>query len=245
MPRRPRPTAPNESCATSVQAVILAAGQGTRLRAASPVKPLTPIAGRPLLLHTLDRLRDGGATSAVVVLGYQAAAIRAAVDGADTLPLTLVDNEHWASSNGVSLLAAAPHLESRALLCMADHLVAPSLYAAMIAHDLDGGLALGIDRRLGHPWVDEDDVTRVSTRAGQIVAIGKLLPVYDAYDCGVFVVTPALTEALAALPSPGLSDGVRALARRNLATTVDISTQDWLDIDDPRALALAEAWIDG
>ena len=61
-----------------MQAVVLAAGQGTRLRAASPVKPLTLVAGRPLILHTLDRLREGGATSAVVVLGYEGAQVRAA-----------------------------------------------------------------------------------------------------------------------------------------------------------------------
>lgn len=227
-----------------MQAVVLAAGQGTRLRAASPVKPLTAVAGRPLILHTLDRLRQGGATSALVVLGYRGDAIRAVLAAADTLPLTLIDNAEWAQPNGMSVRAAAPHLEQRALLCMADHLVALSLYAAMIGHDLGhDGLALGIDRRLGHAWVDEDDVTRVATRAGRIVGIGKHLTVYDAYDSGVFVITPALAEALSALPAPGLSDGVRALAARGRAGTVDVSTHDWLDIDDPRALALAEAWV--
>lgn len=229
-----------------MQAVILAAGQGTRLRGAAPVKPLTPVAGRPLILHTLDRLGEGGAMSAVVVLGYRGDDIRAVLEAADTLPLTLVDNPDWAAPNGVSLAAAAPYLAARSLLCMADHLVAPALYAALIAHDLgDDALVLGIDRRLGHPWVDEDDVTRVATRGDRIVAIGKHLPVYDAYDSGVFVVTPALTQVLATLTGPGLSDGVRALAAAGRAGTVDISAHDWLDIDDPRALTLAEAWVAG
>lgn len=227
-----------------MQAVVLAAGLGSRLRDASPVKPVTPLAGRPLILHTLDRLRAGGATSAVVVLGYAGLAVRAVLDTAATLPLTLVDNADWQAPNGVSLLAAAPHLHDRALLCMADHLVAPSLYAAMIAHDLGtDALALGIDRRLGHAWVDEDDVTRVATRGDRIVGIGKHIPVYDAYDSGVFVITSALTTALGALSNPGLSDGVRALARGGKAAAVDISAHDWLDIDDPRALALADRWI--
>ena len=226
-----------------MQAVILAAGQGTRLREASPIKPLTPVDGRPLILHILDRLRAGGATSAVVVIGYEGDAIRRTLEAADTLPLTLVDNPRWDAPNGVSVLAAAPHLQPRALLCMADHLVQRGLYRAMVAHDLgDDALALGIDRRLGHPWIDEDDVTRVSTRGDRIVAIGKHLPVYDAYDSGVFVITPALTDALAKLPDPGLSDGVRALAAARRAGTVDISDHDWLDIDDPRALVLAELW---
>ncbi|WP_419814794.1 NTP transferase domain-containing protein [Glacieibacterium sp.] len=229
-----------------MQAVVLAAGMGTRLRSASPVKPLTQVAGRALILHTLDRLAQGGASSALVVIGYEGAAVRSAVEAARTLPVTFIDNLAWQSPNGVSLLAAGPALEERALLCMADHLVAPSLYAAMIAHELgDDALVLGIDRRLGHAWVDEDDVTRVATRQDRIVGIGKGLPVYDCYDSGVFVITPDLTRELATMESPGLSDGVRRLAARGRCGTVDISSHDWLDIDDPRALALAESWIGG
>ncbi len=229
-----------------MQAVVLAAGQGTRLRGRSPVKPLTPIAGRPLILHTLDRLRAGGATSAVVVLGYASELVREILESAPILPLTLVDNPNWDAPNGVSLLAAAPHLAPHALLCMADHLVALALYAEMITKDITSdALVLAIDRRLGHPWVDEDDVTRVATRGNRIVAIGKHLPVYDAYDTGVFRITPALTAALARLTDPGLSDGVRTLARSGRAGTVDVSAHDWLDIDDPRSLALAELWTSG
>ena len=229
-----------------MQAVVLAAGQGTRLRTASPVKPLTPIAGRPLIAHVLDRLQAGGVTSAVVVTGYRGDEIRAALEATETLPLTIVDNPDWAAPNGVSVLAAAPHLEAEAVLCMADHLVAPGLYAAMIGADRGSdGLLLGIDRRLGHDWVDEDDVTRVSTRGNRIVAIGKHLPVYDAFDTGVFRITLALMQVLAGLPAPGLSDGVRVLARHGVAATVDVSTHDWIDIDDPRALALAEDWVAG
>jgi choline kinase len=86
-------------------------------------------------------------------------------------------------------------------------------------------------------------VTRVSTRGGRITAIGKQICTYDAHDCGVFLITPELTAALAQLPSPGLSDGVRALAAKGRALTVDVSAHDWIDIDDPRALAMAEAWV--
>jgi 1L-myo-inositol 1-phosphate cytidylyltransferase len=229
-----------------MQAVVLAAGMGTRLRSASPIKPLTEVAGRALILHTLDRLAQGGATSALVITGYEGAAVRSAVEAAETLPITFIHNPAWQSPNGVSLLAAGAALEAQALLCMADHLVAPALYAAMISHRLgDDALALGIDRRLGHAWVDEDDVTRVATRHDRIIGIGKCLPIYDCYDSGVFLITPDLTRELAAHARPGLSDGIRGLAARGRCGTVDISSHDWLDIDDPRALALAESWIGG
>lgn len=226
-----------------MQAIVLAAGQGSRLRAVSDVKPLTPIGGRLLLHRVLDALAAAGVTRPVVVTGYRGAEVAAAALAWGP-GVRIARNARWEAPNGVSLLAAADDIEDRALLVMADHLVSPALYMAVAAAPLtDAGLVLGIDRRLGHPWIDEADVTRVATRAGRIVAIGKGLGSYDALDTGVFLVTPELVAALAGLEAPGLSDGVRVLAARGRALAVDVSAHGWIDIDDPRALALAEAWV--
>ena len=48
--------------------VILAAGQGTRMRSDTN-KVLHPIAGRPMLLHLLDTVSGMGAKYSVVVVG--------------------------------------------------------------------------------------------------------------------------------------------------------------------------------
>ena len=224
-----------------MQAIILAAGMGTRLRSVSPSKPLTLVAGTPLLVRIIANLRAAGVTRPLVVTGYRGDEVAAVAHGAGAETL---HNPAWDAPNGVSVLAAAPQLEAQALLLMADHLASPGVYRTVAASGRDdAGLVLGIDRRMGHPWADEADVTRVATRGGRIVAIGKAINTYDAHDCGVFLITPELTDALAGLPSPGLSDGVRILATRARAATVDISSHDWIDIDDPRALALAEAWV--
>lgn len=231
-----------------MQAIILAAGMGTRLRDASAVKPLTLLDGKPLLRHVISRLAAAGIDEVIVVLGYEADTIGAVLDAETACRITRAFNPEWQRPNGVSLLAAAPLVTGEALLCMADHLVEPALYRQMIAHKLGAdALALGVDRRLGHPWVDEDDVTRVATRGQgphrRITEIGKNIPLYDAYDTGVFKITPALFEALRPAAEPSLSDGVRALARQQRAVAVDCTAHDWLDIDDPRALALATAWL--
>jgi bifunctional UDP-N-acetylglucosamine pyrophosphorylase/glucosamine-1-phosphate N-acetyltransferase len=57
-------------------AVVLAAGEGTRMRAARP-KVLHEIAGRTLLAHVLGVLREAGGISAAVVVGPAADAVAA------------------------------------------------------------------------------------------------------------------------------------------------------------------------
>jgi len=63
---------------TAPAAIVLAAGQGTRMRSRIP-KVLHPLAGRPMLDHVLDALRDAGIERAVVVTGHGADAVEAAV----------------------------------------------------------------------------------------------------------------------------------------------------------------------
>ena len=48
--------------------IVLAAGEGTRMRSALP-KVLHAIAGRSLLAHVLDAVRAAGGTNAAVVVG--------------------------------------------------------------------------------------------------------------------------------------------------------------------------------
>lgn len=64
-------------------AMVLAAGLGKRLRpiTTSLPKPLVEVAGRPLILHTLDRLALAGVERAVVNLHYKPEMIEAVLAG--------------------------------------------------------------------------------------------------------------------------------------------------------------------
>ena len=52
----------------SIAAILLAAGQGTRMKSAKP-KVLHALAGRPMILHLLDTVRSLNAAQSVVVVG--------------------------------------------------------------------------------------------------------------------------------------------------------------------------------
>ena len=224
-------------------AIILAAGMGTRLRDRAPSKPLCEVAGRALVDHALVNLAAAGLARAIVVTGYEAERVEAHLAGPQPLAIETVRTRDWREPNGVSALAAAPLIDRPALLAMCDHLVEPALYARMAASDPGAGLTLGIDRRLGHPWVDPLDVTCVATEDGAIVAIGKEMTPHDCYDTGVFAVGTDFFATLAGLPSPSISNAVTALAARGQARAVDCSDLAWLDVDDANAHDQAEAWL--
>jgi bifunctional UDP-N-acetylglucosamine pyrophosphorylase / glucosamine-1-phosphate N-acetyltransferase len=57
--------------ARSLAAIVMAAGEGTRMRSERP-KPLHRLCGRPMVLHVLDALASTGATRAVLVVGHGA-----------------------------------------------------------------------------------------------------------------------------------------------------------------------------
>ena len=75
-----------------LSAVVLAAGEGTRMRSSLP-KVLHPLCGRPMVLHVLDTLAALPLARIVVVVGHEAEAVTKAVQGGlDTdIPVEFVE----------------------------------------------------------------------------------------------------------------------------------------------------------
>jgi len=209
-----------------VRAVVLAAGEGRRLRSVHPgPKPLFPLLGLPLIVRTFCTLREAGITDIVVVLGHRGDEVREALgDGARWgVRLTYAECPDWEKGNGASVLAAAPHVagERSWLLLMADHLVTPELVKRVAeCAPPEGGVAVGVDFNPGRV-PDLDEATKVQTDRlasyaetaaaaapaanavatargvrPAVVAIGKDLTAFDGVDCGVFHATGGLLDAL-------------------------------------------------
>ena len=119
------------------EAVILMAGQGSRLRGADNtfLKPFVPLLGRPLISYTLDTLIRVGIKTVDFVVGYESGRMIEQVKQLipSGLNASFIENRHWQKQNGISLLAAAGHLSKPFLLTMSDHL----FDAAVVEHLLD------------------------------------------------------------------------------------------------------------
>ncbi len=232
-----------------MKALIVAAGQGVRLRSVSPSKPLTRVGGIALIERVIAGAARAGVAEFVVVTGYEGEALARALADISRrlgLPVACVFNPDWRGANGVSVLAAEALLPDDFLLLMADHLFDPSILADLIALDAaDGAVVLAVDRRLDNPLVDLEDVTRVRTsETAAITRIGKLIEAHDAFDTGLFRAGPTLMQALHADVdgggAGGISAGMQRLADAGLARTFDIGDRFWIDVDDAAALEKAE-----
>ncbi len=96
-------------------AVLLAAGEGTRLRGVAPSKPLCPVAGKPLIARAIEGMAAAGLRRVIVVLGYEKDAVRAYLASRDwPIAVETVESRDHREPNGVSVLAARDAVGLRA-----------------------------------------------------------------------------------------------------------------------------------
>lgn len=107
-----------------MKAVVLAAGQGTRLRPLTDDKPkaLVEVAGRPILSHCFDQLIEVGADELLVVVGYKKEKlIEYYGDSYDGVPITYA---HQREPQGLAhaLLTVEEHIDDEFMLMLGDNI---------------------------------------------------------------------------------------------------------------------------
>jgi choline kinase len=230
------------------RAIILAAGLGSRLSDGRPVpKPLREVAGVPLIVRIIRGLEQGGVREIGIVIGYLGDDLRdGLLEYEHRAKLSFFINDEYEKPNGTSLLKARDFVSGPTFLLMSDHLWSPELLSSVGAYAVgEQEAALGVDYRIDACF-DLDDATKVQVEDGRILRIGKQLEDYNALDTGLFLITPALIEALDAVNGPegcSLSEGVAALASKGRMRGVDVGDATWIDVDTPEAHAEAERLI--
>lgn len=234
-----------------MKCLIVAAGQGSRLREKTDLKPLIPLRGVPLIERVISGARHAGIDEFLVVSGYRGDELRKHLDSLgkqDGIRIEHVINDEWNRANGVSLLKAKPYLSETFVLSMCDHLVDPDILRGLISAAVEPDrVTLAVDFDIVNPLNDPLDVTRVKCNAGRIETIGKLLPDFDAFDTGIFLCNPVIFAGLEESQSAGddsISGAMNVLARWQKAFIFDIQGKMWIDVDDPADLEKAEKLLD-
>jgi CDP-L-myo-inositol myo-inositolphosphotransferase len=233
-----------------VKCIIIAAGQGTRLRAKSEVKPLIPLLGVPLIERVIRSAMEGGMDEFYVVTGYQGEQVANFLKQLAkrlNITVTIIQNDDWQKGNGFSVLKARCAITEPFLLLMGDHLFEQTIIQSLHKQPLnDSEVLLAVDTDINNPLVDIEDVTKVRTENGHILNIGKTIDDFNGFDTGLFLCTPAVFEALDRAckihNDTTLSAAIQILADEKRAKSVQ-ARGFWIDVDDERALQRAERKI--
>jgi len=157
-----------------MKAIILSAGQGSRLGALTATQPkcLIEFAGRTLLDRQLDTLAANGVEEAVVVTGFRDDVVQAALARRNGGPtVTTVFNPFYKVADNLgSLFMARTELSGDCLVWNGDTLVSDRLMSRVLSNSR-AGICVTIDRKDSY---DSDDM-KVVEEAGRLKAIGKRL----------------------------------------------------------------------
>jgi 1L-myo-inositol 1-phosphate cytidylyltransferase / CDP-L-myo-inositol myo-inositolphosphotransferase len=229
-----------------MEAVIIAAGNGSRMSSLFSPKPLTPLLGLRLIERILFGAKLAGINDFKIVVGYKAAVIKEAVgDGRKYgVRIKYIENPEWEKGNGVSVLKVKNHVNGNFLLLMSDHLFDEQILERLLTAQVKPShCMLCVDRNLSRDHSSIEDATKVYCEDDYVKQIDKSLENFNAIDTGVFLCTPVIFDALEQSVKNGhysLSAGNQRLAEQGKLSSFDVTGTFWIDVDDESALQKAK-----
>jgi dTDP-glucose pyrophosphorylase len=228
------------------QAVLLAAGRGTRMRelTADIPKPMIAVRGKPVLQHIVEGLRGAGVRHFLIVVGYRADVVRDHFGNGLRYQID-VDYATQVVQDGTGRvvdLARDFVGNSAFVLGYGDILVDPRNYKQLI--DLTDGVEAIITVKR------DEDVSK-----GGAVFLNERMELVDLrekpkpgqptspwYNAGLYAFRPSVFEFTAKLqPSPRgeyeLTDAIRDLAQSGKKVQALELAGEWADVRDPETLA--------
>jgi choline kinase len=225
-----------------MQAIILAAGRGSRLATATQGKPkcLVQVESISLIEYQLTILENFGITDVCVVLGYRAHEVYRLIG--DRCHCAI--NRRYAETNSLySLWLARNWIEGDCLIMNSDILAHPKIYQRLLKTS-DNALVYD-------SWSGTDrEETKVILQQGRLEQIDKNLSITDSQGESVGLlkftkrgIKALLTETETALALAGenqwITAGIARLAQRKTIAAIDIAGLPWIEIDFPEDLQQA------
>ena len=242
------------------KAIILAAGQGSRLGQLTTNRPkcLIDFGGRTLIDRQLDTLAANGIGEAVVVTGFRDDLVEEALSKRHGGPAvrTVFNPFYKVADNLGSLFMAREELAGDCLVWNGDTLVSDSLMARVVGNERPG-ICVTIDRKDSY---DADDMKVVVDDDGRLRAIAKRLPKRDVNgeSIGLLAFRSGGAERFREAIERDMrtSEGttiwylrvIHHIAEQSEVWTLDINGEQWGEVDFPedveRARALVAGWAE-
>ncbi|HET9064016.1 MAG TPA: phosphocholine cytidylyltransferase family protein [Candidatus Binatia bacterium] len=242
-----------------MKAIILSAGQGSRLLPLTADRPkcLLSLAGRPLIEWQVRHLAASGVREVVVVVGFRAEAVEAALASLDGhgLQIRTIFNPFYKVAENVASCWMARHEMDRDFMLLNGDVVFEPAVARTAISRARGAITVTINRPSEY---DEDDM-KVELDGERVLAIGKDLPMnrVGAESIGMMIFRkdgPRLfaEELDHVMRTPEgtrswFTQVIHRMAARGVVGSVAINELDWGEIDfhdDLEAMrAMVERWV--
>ena len=229
----------------SFAAAMIAAGEGSRLSRSHPatIKPLVPVAGRPLSHWIVGTLRAAGARELTVLTNSRGSALPPSLSAAfPGFAFDFVTADTASSYESFRLVSRRLAEREDAFLISAVDALAPArdvvrFWAECRAARADAGLALTAHVDDEKPlWADVDE-------AGLVSAVGDDARTRRRVTCGLYFMT---RNSAARLPEPAAHARLRDFWRTLVASGARVSgptLSKTLDVDRPEDIVSAETYL--
>ncbi len=222
--------------------VVLAAGTGSRLEqyTTDRTKAMVPAAGKPLIDYLLDFVDPASYSEILVVGGYCFSNLADYLQKKDNSRISVVENRDYLKGNIFTLVTALDFFsEGSFLLCNADHVYPPEMFAQM-KKSFKGITAMcDLDR----PLTDDDMKVKAWKDTKRVQRISKKLTAFDYGYIGMTYVDEkesalyrrAVEETLSLHGDNAVVENVLGVLGNEIETApriCDLSGFGWYEIDD-------------
>lgn len=235
-----------------MKAVVLAAGEGTRLRPLTLTRPkhLIPVGGKSVIEHVLDAVKAAGITEVVIVVHYRAEQIKQHLGNGAEHGL-VIEYVHQTEMLGTAdaIKTVEPNVKEDFLLVYGDLLTTPETIKTLLKSHKEKKPTVSMTVvQVGHPEhygivkLEDDYVVDITEKPKPAEAPTNLA------NAGMYVFSPEIFEKIGQTQrSPRgeleITDTFKLLIQeKRQILAVKIPAEDWFDIGRPWDLLEANKW---
>lgn len=216
-----------------VQCVILAAGEGKRMRPLTGTRPkvMLPVANKPMLEHLIIEVKKSGVSDFILVVGYEEAAVRHYFGDGSELGVRIwyVTQKHQ-QGTGDAVMSVSPHIHEKFVLLNGDMILNEEDVRKMLQYE---GPCMGVCIST-HP----KDFGVVSVQDDMVISLEEKSPnpKSNLINAGIYFLDPTIFSHLEKItPSPRgeleLTDALIPYIRNKSLHAISLSS--WLDLGNP------------
>lgn len=219
-----------------MKAVILAAGEGTRMRPLTAARPkvMLPIANKPMMEHSVDAAIQAGIRDFVIITGYREDSIKDYFGDGSGKGIS-IEYVHQDSQLGTAnaIGYAKGHVDGRFVVLNGDMLISPEHIRHLISTDKDAVITVKeVDNpcHFGVIETDDDRVVRIIEKPQH--------PPSKLANAGIYLLTEAVFDFIAKTQlSPRgeleITDSLQMMIDAGCNVGYAVLDSDWIDIGRP------------